>query len=159
MTRFTQTDDPATLPTDRAPVLVIGGGEIGLGLARALVEDGRPATFVGDCTAGGVDSGVDLVTTQLHDASDLQAVLDAVDEVGAVVAAGTDSEALLFAHLARRQLDKTPVFALVDRPSRMAAFDGVDVKPLQTATVMARVVGGHLSEETDAARSPEMDRQ
>jgi len=148
-------DAPTTRDSDarvdeRAVTLVVGGGRTGLGLASELVAAGRRVTFVGETGAANLGESVQVDATRIVDPTSLREVLAAVDEVAAVVAVGPDSEALLVAHLARRELPTVPIVAVVDDPFRRRAFEGLDVGTVSTSTLLAGALRGRLSRSTRA---------
>lgn len=148
-------DAPTTRASDarvdeRAVTLVVGSGRTGLGLASELAAAGHRVTLVGQTGPAAVDAPVQVLPDRIVDATSLRDVLAAVDEVAAVVAVGPDSETLLVAHLARRELPTAQIVAVVDDPFRLRAFEGLDVATVSTSTLLAGALRERLSPPTRA---------
>lgn len=142
--------DGETERPGRVTTLVVGGGRPGLALAVELADGDRSVTFVGEDAGDGADETIQVLPRRVSDAGSLRDVLDVVDDVAAVIAVGTDSEALLVAHLARLELDDVPIVALVDEPWRRCAFDGIEVEALSTSTLLADSVRDRLRRTAQA---------
>jgi Trk K+ transport system NAD-binding subunit len=141
MTRLIRTahDGDSGTASDET-TLVVGGGRLGWGVATALSDHARSVAFVDEDAIEATDAGVDVISRRVQDAGSFRDVLASVGDVGAVVAVGPDSEALLVAHLARLELEEASVFALVDDPERQRAFDGLEVESISTSTLLAAAI-------------------
>lgn len=148
--RLVREDEPQSAGS--TTLVVLGGGSRARGLAESLAGSVGPVTMVGDdvgpdCT----DGDFDRLDHPINHATEVNAIEDSVGSVDAVVAVGTDSEALLAGYLARRELDPNVVIATVDDPDRKAAFSATGVEPLDVSALLADRIRERLEERTSAS--------
>lgn len=126
-------------------LVVLGDGRRALALADGLVGSVGSITLVGDDdTAGRSTDGIETLPGPVENAADLRAIEDAIGPVDAVVATGTDSQALFAGYLARRELDPDVVIATVSDPDRDAAFSGTGIERLDVSALIAERVRTRL---------------
>lgn len=130
-------------------LVVLGDGRRALALADGLVGSVGSITLVGDdATPGRPADGVETLPGPVENAADVRAIEDAVGPVDAVVATGSDSQALFAGYLARRELDPDVVIATVEDPERDAAFRGIGIERLDVASLLADRVRARLEHAT-----------
>lgn len=143
--RFVQNDDrPAASTTS---VVVFGAGRQSTALAESLAGSIDSVTLVGpDADPDRTAEDVDVVSRATTNAAEVQAIAATVGSVDAVVATGSDSEALLAGYLARMELDPSVVIATVSDPTRGAAFQDTGIERIDVPEVLAEHVRERLED-------------
>jgi Trk K+ transport system NAD-binding subunit len=114
---------------------VLGGGHLGVAVARQLGVAGHPVTFV-----GGVD--VADVPSLRGDPSSIEVLCDAgvTATSTVVVATPDDGRNLLVAQLVRTHFDVADVFVVVHAPDRAGLVADAGHEPICATTVLADAV-------------------
>ncbi len=134
-------------PASTRHLVVLGGGRQGRALAESLVDSVDTVTLVcTDTDPERAPEGVDVLPERVASATDVTAIEDVAGPVDAVVATGTDSEALLAGYLARRELDPDIVIATMTDPARDAAFSATGIERLDVSTVLADHIRSRLEQ-------------
>lgn len=136
-TRRKPGDTPDETPRN---VLVIGGSHFGLTVAEYLTEGTRSVTFVSDDPLTDAANDVKAIHRELSDANDVRALASEVAEVDLVVIVGSDSEALLLGHLARRELGPRDIVAGISNPANDSAFEGTGVDRIDMPRLLAEKI-------------------
>lgn len=143
--RLVEDDDtPAASATS---AIVFGGGRQSTALAESLAESMESVTLVGrDADPDLVGEDVEVVRRSTTNAAEVRAIGATVGPVDAVVATGSDGEALLAGHLARMELDPDVVIATVTDPTRDEAFEDTGIERVDVPGVLAEHIRSRLED-------------
>jgi hypothetical protein len=138
-TRRTHRDDSSKSAQN---ILVIGGTDLAVAVARYLAQGGQSVTIVAKDQPTTVADGVTPIPHEVSDASDIRAIASEVADVDLVVVmVESDSEALLLGYLVRRELDPCDVVTGISNPSRDPAFEGTGVDRIELPRLLAEKIG------------------
>lgn len=118
-------------------ILVIGGSHFGLAVAKYLAESAQSVTFASEDRPTDVADEVKIIDRKISDANDVRFLASEVTDVDLVVVVGSDSKALLWGHLARRELDPGVVVAGISNPAHEPAFEGTGVDNIDIPRLLA----------------------
>jgi len=124
--------------TDRAGTAycVLGGGDLGRSVARALHDTGHAVRLVEDSPPRSeipVTSG-DPADVELLEAAGI------ADASTVIVATGSDPRNLLIAQLVRARFDVPRTLVLVNSPSRLDTFQEAGHEPVCATTVLSEAL-------------------
>lgn len=121
---------------------VIGGGAIGRSVAEILANDGIVVDLIDDAPPTEHSTVVETTAVDSLDPSVLEEPLSE-DGVVFLVLHPKDETNLLLAQLARTRFDPDRIIARVSDPTRLVAYDDLDVETLNVPAV----VGRHLTSQ------------
>jgi Trk K+ transport system NAD-binding subunit len=121
--------------TDETDYFVLGGGQLGVAVARQLDATGHAVTVVGT-------ADVDDLPSLAGDPSTLDVLSDAgmSDRSTVVVASPSDSRNLLVAQLVRTRFDVDAVYVVVHTPDRFDIVAEAGHEPICATSVLADAV-------------------
>jgi len=132
---------PDDYPDEAAQnILVIGGNQFGIAIAKHLTKSARSVTFVSDDQPTGVTHDVTVLNRTLSGANDVRALASEITTVDLVVVVGSDSETLLLGHLVRRELGPCDVVAGISNPDNDPAFEGTAVDRIDMSRLLAEQI-------------------
>lgn len=144
----------AAKPTNQqqaAEYVVLGGGQLGVAVARRLLADGRSVTVVDDA------SEPEDVPSVRGDPDDVRTLEQAgLDEASMVlVAMPRDRQNLLVAQLVRTNFGVDDIFVLVRSPDRYEVVESAGHEPICATTYLSdalvETVDGRAREESRTA--------
>jgi trk system potassium uptake protein TrkA len=134
--------------THAAEYYVLGGGPLGVSIARRLEAEGHTVRLIDDARDPDEVSGIQADPT---DVGALEA--DGIADASAVVVAtDEDSRNLLVAQNLRARFDIPDIFVLVHVPDRCELFEEVGHEPVCATTVLSEAL---LDQVSVASSRPE----
>jgi NhaP-type Na+/H+ and K+/H+ antiporters len=126
--------------------IIIGSGRVGRALAKRLEDRGEFVVLVEDDDEPAEEARSQGLTVHEGDGSEMSALRSAgIGEAGRVIAAtGDDDVNLLVCQTAKTKFDIETLYARVNDPSNVSAFDSIDVTAIDSTNATATAIDDEI---------------